>query len=184
MRGNLRSSAVAERARPARVTRVHRTTTTATLLVTVAVSALSGCTTVQPASGPADGARPSAGRPDGPADPRVVQAPAREALEMIGPTPSPGDASEEPRRTARPTAPARSEPPAARPEPRSRPARPEAPRRPGGTSQKPRVEAPDVPSLTGGGTGTQSDVCSLGRQYGGWRPGSPEAAICEQTYGR
>ncbi|WP_373298801.1 hypothetical protein [Streptomyces flaveolus] len=163
---------------------MHRTTTTATLLVTVAVSALSGCTTVQPASGPADGARPSAGRPDGPADPRVVQAPAREALEMIGPTPSPGDASEEPRRTARPTAPARSEPPAARPEPRSRPARPEAPRRPGGTSQKPRVEAPDVPSLTGGGTGTQSDVCSLGRQYGGWRPGSPEAAICEQTYGR
>ncbi|WP_435796922.1 hypothetical protein [Streptomyces flaveolus] len=166
------------------MTRVHRTTTTATLLVTVAVSALSGCTTVQPASVPAGGAHPSAPRPDGPADPRAVQAPAREALEMIGPSPSPGRASDEPRRTARPTAPARSEPPAARPEPRSRPARPEAPRRPGGTSREPRVDAPDVPRLTGGGTGTESDVCSLGRQYGGWRPGSPEAAICEQTYGR
>ncbi|MFE2282270.1 hypothetical protein ACFXAE_34575 [Streptomyces sp. NPDC059454] len=27
------------------------------------------------------------------------------------------------------------------------------------------------------------DVCALGRQYGGWRPGSQEAAICEKTYG-
>ncbi|MGW4454176.1 hypothetical protein ACWELY_34915, partial [Streptomyces sp. NPDC004599] len=28
------------------------------------------------------------------------------------------------------------------------------------------------------------DVCALGRQYGGWRGGSPESEICEQTYGR
>jgi hypothetical protein len=184
VRGNLRSSAAAERVRPARVARVHRTTTTATLLVTVAVSALSGCTTVQPASGPAAGARPSAPRSDGPAEPRVVQAPAREALEMIGPSPSPGRASDAPRRTARATDPPRREPPAARPEPRPGPARPEAPRRPGGTAKEPRVDVPDLPGLTGGGTGTGAGVCSLGRQYGGWRPGSPEAVICEQTYGR
>ncbi len=29
-----------------------------------------------------------------------------------------------------------------------------------------------------------ADLCALGRQYGGWRPGSREAAICEETYGR
>ncbi|MGW4735428.1 hypothetical protein ACWEQC_40860, partial [Streptomyces shenzhenensis] len=60
---------------------MHRTTTAAALLVTVAVSALSGCVTVQhpPTAGPpsAASARPSAPRPDGSAEPRVVQAPAR-----------------------------------------------------------------------------------------------------------
>ncbi|MEU9589113.1 hypothetical protein ACGF7W_14325 [Streptomyces sp. NPDC048219] len=162
---------------------MHRTTTTATLLVTVALAALSGCTTVQPASGPAAGARSSAPRPDGPAGPRVVQAPAREALERTGPSPSPARASEEPRRADRPTAPASRKPPAARPEPRPRPARPEASRRPGGTAREPRAGVPDLPRPAGGGTGTEADVCSLGKQYGGWRPGSPEAVICERTYG-
>lgn len=28
-----------------------------------------------------------------------------------------------------------------------------------------------------------ADVCALGRRYGGWRPGSPEAAICGRVYG-
>ncbi|MET9191145.1 hypothetical protein ABZX63_38635 [Streptomyces tendae] len=32
-------------------------------------------------------------------------------------------------------------------------------------------------------TGGKADVCSLGKQYGGWRPGSPEARICEDAYG-
>ncbi|MBO4257954.1 hypothetical protein GRC12_29375, partial [Streptomyces griseorubiginosus] len=47
MRGILRSSAVRRPVADAIVARVHRTTTTATLLVTVAVMALSGCVTVQ-----------------------------------------------------------------------------------------------------------------------------------------
>ncbi|MEU3661220.1 hypothetical protein AB0E77_15900 [Streptomyces sp. NPDC032940] len=162
---------------------MHRTTTTATLLLTVAVSALSGCTTVQPASGPAAGARPSAPHPDGPAAPRVVQAPAREALEMI-PSPPADRATEQPRRTARPTPTASRTPPAARPEPRPRPARPQAPRRPGRTTQAPRVDVPGLGGPAGGSTGTGAGLCSLGRQYGGWQPGSPEAVICEQTYGR
>ncbi|MER6633057.1 hypothetical protein ABT301_33370, partial [Streptomyces sp. NPDC000987] len=77
--------------------RVHRTTTTATLLLTVAVSALAGCVTVQrpPASGP-----PVAPRPE----PRTVQAPAREALTTTSPS-----------RPAR--APERTRPAAGRPAP-------------------------------------------------------------------
>ncbi|MFE1024873.1 hypothetical protein ACFW5I_09955 [Streptomyces sp. NPDC058818] len=171
---------------------MHRTTTTATLLVTVAVSALTGCTTVQgptAADPSAAGARSSAPRPDGPSEPRVVQAPAREALEMIGPSgPSrtPDHASGEPRRTASPeAAPPQRKPPAtrARPEQRPRTAHPGAPEREQGRERS-RVEVPDVPRPTGRGTGENTDVCSLGRQYGGWRPGSPEAVICEQAYGR
>jgi hypothetical protein len=27
------------------------------------------------------------------------------------------------------------------------------------------------------------DVCALGRKYGGWRADSPEATICQGTYG-
>ncbi|MET9745443.1 hypothetical protein ABZZ92_07015 [Streptomyces ardesiacus] len=41
-----------------------------------------------------------------------------------------------------------------------------------------------MPGASGQGTGGKADVCSLGKQYGGWRPGSPEARICEQAYGR
>ncbi|WP_123622293.1 hypothetical protein [Streptomyces sp. SAI-097] len=161
--------------------RVHRTTTTATLLVTVAVSALTGCTTVSgpaPADPSAPGARSSAPRPEGPAEPRVVQAPAREALEMIGPSPS-SEHTGEPRRTRPPAAPHR--PPATR-APAPRPARPAPPahtRAP--EPSRPRV--PDLPRVSGEGTGGKADVCSLGKQYGGWRPGSPEARICEQAYG-
>ncbi|MFF0200106.1 hypothetical protein [Streptomyces sp. NPDC005017] len=29
-----------------------------------------------------------------------------------------------------------------------------------------------------------TDVCALGRKYGGWRADSPEARVCEQAYGR
>ncbi|MEU0457308.1 hypothetical protein ABZ322_30855, partial [Streptomyces sp. NPDC006129] len=29
-----------------------------------------------------------------------------------------------------------------------------------------------------------TDVCALGRRYGGWRADSPEATICQDTYGR
>ncbi|MGW8063002.1 hypothetical protein ACVV2G_12135 [Streptomyces ziwulingensis] len=165
---------------------MHRTTTTATLLLTMAVSTLAGCTTVRgPASAdpPAAGVHSSAPRPDGPAQPRVVQAPAREALEMTGPSRTPGHASGEPRRTAPPAALPRPTPPAARRERQPRPARPEAPKRPHPPS-RPGAEmpaGPETPPRTD--TGANADVCSLGKQYGGWRPGSPEAVICEQAYG-
>ncbi|WP_414820357.1 hypothetical protein [Streptomyces violaceoruber] len=42
---------------------------------------------------------------------------------------------------------------------------------------------PELPGGTGAGTGGKADVCSLGKQYGGWRSGSPEARICEHAYG-
>ncbi|MET8571129.1 hypothetical protein [Streptomyces sp. NPDC004783] len=148
--------------------------------MTVAVSALAGCTTVQPppAPGPAAGAaHSSAPRPDGGAE-RLVRSPARDALDLIGPSRVPDRA----RRAPSPSAPskpsARPAPPAARPEPAPRP------KAPGGrTGPGPRVTVPAVPPAARG-IGPTTDVCSLGERYGGWRPGSREAVICERAYGR
>ncbi|WP_329341583.1 hypothetical protein OG866_36945 [Streptomyces sp. NBC_00663] len=159
---------------------MHRTTTTATLLVTVAVSALSGCVTVQRPVAPGPPATPSlpaAPRPDGRAEPQIVQAPAREALELIGPS-----------REAKPDTPAthRAAPPSAARQPAQQPPRPhpEHPAHPEARHpqhpQHPHVEIPDVATVVP----KNPDVCGLGRQYGGWRKDSPEARICEQTYGR
>ncbi|MEU6551831.1 hypothetical protein ABZ915_16335 [Streptomyces sp. NPDC046915] len=160
---------------------MHRTTTTAALLATVAVSALSGCVTVQrpPTSGPPPGTAPSqtsASRPDGSTRPRIVQAPAREALEMVGPS----------RRPGRPAAPTPHRPPAP-PVPRQQPprvTRPQPPRKP---PEQPRGKIPgaskSVPDSAPRSLPKNPDVCALGKQYGGWRPGSPEAVICDQAYG-
>ncbi|MEV1067613.1 hypothetical protein [Streptomyces sp. NPDC050263] len=158
---------------------MHRTTTTATLLVTVAFSALSGCMTVQspPAPGPAMApSRPSVPRPDGRAETQIVQAPAREALEMIAPSRKPEPtAPATPAQRRRTAAAPAEQPPAPRSRPHSRPPHP-APRR----HAPPRVELPDVEAEVRRNT----DVCALGRKYGGWRQDSPEAVICEQAYGR
>jgi hypothetical protein len=152
---------------------VYRTTTTATLLVAVAVTALSGCVTVQrpPASG-----SPSA--PSGPATPQkddkggsqIVQAPGREALARVGPShkPSPDAATRHPvsppPRAVAPPAPPRHVHPAPRPEPRH---------------PKPRVAAPPgTPALP-----KRSDVCAPGSKYGGWNADSPASVICMKTYG-
>ena len=159
MRGMLCLSGLRRAAAASRVDRVHRTTTTATLLVTVAVSALSGCMTVQrplapgPVGAPSQGSQP---RPVGGNETEVVQAPAREALEMVGPSrrPSKKPASPSRRAAAPPGTPERSTPPG---DGRGR-------------------------AAANGDTG--ADLCALGRQYGGWRPGSREATICEETYGR
>ncbi|MFF8732506.1 hypothetical protein ACF073_39500 [Streptomyces sp. NPDC015171] len=152
-------------------------TTTAALLVTVAVTALSGCVTVRhpvTPGAPADTApsQPTAPRPDGSAEPRVVQAPAVEALEMVGPSRHP-ERSRPPARHRPPAAPQAAHRPAAPPEPPHAGRHPDRPRRPVAGVPAP---APAVPS--------SPDVCALGKMYGGWRKDSPEARICERTYGR
>ncbi|MFF4805845.1 hypothetical protein ACFY1U_46985 [Streptomyces sp. NPDC001351] len=152
---------------------MHRTTTTATLLVTVAVSALAGCVTIErpPASGPPPApSPPSAPYPDDQGSTQIVQAPVREALEGTAPS---GRPERKP--------PGRQGPPAAQPaaphphpRPRPRPAHPEP-----GHHGRPRVELPDMPEPAP----KHTDVCALGRTYGGWRADSPEAVICKQAYG-
>ncbi|MFF4350030.1 hypothetical protein [Streptomyces sp. NPDC001530] len=152
---------------------MHRTKTTATLLVTVAVTALSGCVTVQrsPAPGPQPTpARPAAPHPDGRAEPQVVQAPAREALELIGPSRKPSPRAATPHRAAPPPPAAASVPSPHRPHPAPHP----EPRR-----SEPRVAVPPVSTELP----QNSDVCALGRKYGGWRADSPETVICKGTYG-
>ncbi|WP_307162093.1 hypothetical protein [Streptomyces rishiriensis] len=112
---------------------------------------------------------------------QVVQAPAREALEMVGPSRKPEpDAPASPAQRRRTTGAAAGAggsgpPPSSRTPPHSRPAQPEARRR-----ALPRVELPDLEEEVRGNT----DVCALGRRYGGWQGDSPEASICEQAYGR
>ncbi|MEU1938256.1 hypothetical protein ACH49O_16160 [Streptomyces coeruleorubidus] len=171
---------------------MHRTTTTATLLVTVAVSALTGCTTVRhpPVPGPpAAPSRPSASQPGERTETQIVQAPAREALQLI-------EESRRPEPTAaasRPATPPAASPERMRPPPgtrdvRPRPARPErrdpAPRSP----RRPHTDLPDVSQSVRQNVSENvpdhTDVCALGRRYGGWRADSPEATICRDTYGR
>ncbi|MER5435322.1 hypothetical protein [Streptomyces sp. NPDC002588] len=163
---------------------MHRTTTTATLLLTMALSALSGCVTVQrpPVPGPpAAVPSPASGpRPEGQAELQVVQAPAREALEMVG-TPRTGEATTLRKRRQPPAAAAPAErPPSSRTHPRRQHTHPwpahSQPRR----HHRPPVEIPEVAAEVRRDT----DVCALGRQYGAWRSDSPQSVICEQTYGR
>ncbi|MFI5978207.1 hypothetical protein [Streptomyces sp. NPDC051452] len=156
---------------------MHRSTTIAALLVAVAVSALSGCVTVErpPIPGSASDSAPSrraAARPDGSAGPRAVQAPAREALEMVGPSRHPGQPSP-PRPPAAP--PAAHRPPAAA----AVPAAPTHPRPRPDHRRRPHGRVPHVPRPAPGAP----DVCALGRTYGGWRGDSPESVICDRTYG-
>ncbi|MFD9396658.1 hypothetical protein ACFWBB_39775 [Streptomyces sp. NPDC060000] len=164
---------------------MHRTTTTtATLLVTVAVSALAGCVTIQHPAAPGPvvaPSRPSGPRPEGRAEVQVVQAPAREALEMVGPSRGPEPAApQQLRRTpAVPGAGGAGQPPSPRSRPHSRPyTRPERPE--ARRHAQPRAEVPDAQEEVGGNT----DVCALGKRYGGWQGDSPQASICRQAYGR
>lgn len=178
MRGNLRSCGVARATGAARVARVHRTTTTATLLVTVALSALSGCVSVQRPPVPAPAApgpsQPPVPRPEGRAGTQIVQAPAREALEMVEPSrkQEPRTSAQRPRTAEEPPD---GRPPSTRTGPHERAAGPQ-PRR----NARPRVEIPDVEAEVRG----NADVCALGEKYGGWRGDSPQSTICEQAYGR
>ncbi|MFG3367421.1 hypothetical protein ACGF0K_20890 [Streptomyces sp. NPDC048156] len=154
---------------------MHRSTTSAALLLTVAATAaaVSGCVSVRqpepPAASSGPSAVPAAPRPDGRAKPQVVQAPVREALDRMGRTPPPHSPSPEPTRPPRPPQPPRQEAPH-RPGP-DRAARPAAP-----PPRHPHTAAPAAPGVPG-------DVCALGNQYGKWNPDSPEARICRETYG-
>ncbi|MCK8437070.1 hypothetical protein G3I77_29935 [Streptomyces sp. D2-8] len=161
--------------------------------MTVAVSALSGCTTVPhpPAPGPsAAPSRPSAPQPEGEAEAQIVQAPAREALQLIE------EASHRPEpavSASRPATPPAASPERGTPQPgrrdvRPRPARPE---RPEPAPRGPRRSQADLPDVSESvrqnvrkSVSNSSDVCALGRRYGGWRADSPEATICRDTYGR
>ncbi|MFJ5305105.1 hypothetical protein [Streptomyces sp. NPDC088350] len=160
---------------------MHRTTTTATLLVTVAVSALSGCVTVQrpPALAPAaPPSQASVPRPDGSAEPQVVQAPAREALELIDPSHRPKPAPHPPHRA--PAVPPKA---AQAPVPRAHP-RPQPHPRPHPEPRHPRQPGADIPDVVKSVPKNTADVCALGRKYGGWKPDSPQSVICGQTYSR
>jgi hypothetical protein len=187
--GILRRSAAPPRAGRTRVARVHRTTTTATLLVTVAVSALAGCTTVRhpPVPGPSTApSRPEAPQPEGRTETQIVQAPAREALQLIEESRRPEPTASASRPATPPAAsPERMRPPSGTRDARPRPARPEpAPR----SSRRPHTGLPDVSESVRQdvheNVPDNTDVCALGRRYGGWRADSPEATICRDTYGR
>ncbi|MFJ8594124.1 hypothetical protein [Streptomyces sp. NPDC093598] len=172
---------------------MHRTTTTATLLVTVAVSALSGCTTVPhpPAPGPsAVPSGPSAPQPEREAETQVVQAPAREALQLIE------EASRRPEPAAsvpRPATPPAASPERGQPQPGHRGVRPHPPRpeRPEPAPHGPQRSHAGLPDVSESvrrdvekSVPDSSHVCALGRRYGGWRADSPEATICRDAYGR
>ncbi|MFD8519625.1 hypothetical protein [Streptomyces capillispiralis] len=163
---------------------MHRTTTTATLLVTVAVSALSGCVTVQRPLAPGAGTAPSQRtepRPVGQNETQVVQAPAREALEMIGPSRPPKASASPSHRAAPTTEPRRDAPPGHR----TGQTRPAGPGSGGhGRTPGPPVDLPGVAESMHGDASGRPDLCALGRKYGGWRADSPEAAICRDAYGR
>ncbi|MEV1046313.1 hypothetical protein [Streptomyces sp. NPDC049916] len=160
---------------------MQRTTITARLLVGLAVTAASGCVSVTPPAGP-----PGAPRPPGTAAPvqdvapQIVQPPAREALEVVEDAAPPAALPPAPAPPA--TSGARSDPGRAGPPPARD--RGDPPRRaPARVPVAPPVVVPSPPALRLSG-GRGADVCALGRAFGDWSPGSRQARICEQAYGR
>ncbi|MFJ4715195.1 hypothetical protein [Streptomyces sp. NPDC088785] len=153
-----------------------RTTSSASLLLTAAAAAVaaataSGCVHVGAPYAPAAPTPPAmapAPSPEGHADERpLVQGPAREALQRSEPSPHRSPVARRPAEPPRP--PVRHAVPAPRHAPHpAAPAHPTAPR-----AERPAVPAPPP----------RTDVCALGRQYGGWAPDSPQAVICKDTYG-
>ncbi|MFI8815450.1 MULTISPECIES: hypothetical protein [unclassified Streptomyces] len=155
---------------------MHRTRITAKILVAVAVTAVSGCVSVEPSAELPP--RPGVGRPVQDVAPQIVQPPAREALEALpDPTPSPSSA---PPPSAGSTGAPSGTPRFVPRTPRQREAA--APPRQRAPLQLPRIPRPEsraVPRAPATGAG----VCALGRGYGGWPAGSPQSTICDRTYG-
>ncbi|MEU0030171.1 hypothetical protein [Streptomyces sp. NPDC006335] len=146
-----------------------------------------------PTTAPSQLPGPGDARPDGQAEPQIVQAPAQEALSMIDPSPS----SKPDGTTSRDKAPGAGWAPAhphgrqpthAHPSHPERPARrahPEPWRPDAPHHRRPPVEIPDVArSVPKSVPKGPQDVCAMGRKYGRWQEGSPESVICDQTYGR
>ncbi|MEE1768232.1 hypothetical protein PUR34_08585 [Streptomyces sp. JV185] len=150
---------------------MQRTRITVSLLVGVAVTALSGCVSVEPRADV-----PPRPRNSGPAQDLTPQAVLPPVHDSLGAVPDPEPSASAPR-------PANTAPP-----PRTRRAAPRAPQqrrqevtRPRPHRAPPAVTAPaPVPPAPVPGTG----VCALGRGYGHWPAGSPQSRICDDTYGR
>ncbi|MFD4744458.1 hypothetical protein ACF1BA_24130 [Streptomyces rubiginosohelvolus] len=158
---------------------MQRTRITAKLLVGLAVTAVSGCVSVAPGTVPSPPPGPGATGPAQDVAPQIVQPPAREGLEVVP------DPSRPPARPSSPAPPAAGSPAEARPAgpvgAARRPERADPPRRaPDRAPRVPSVTVPALPRVPGGG----ADVCALGRGYGGWPAGSPQARICSEAYGR
>ncbi|OAH15510.1 hypothetical protein STSP_11120 [Streptomyces jeddahensis] len=145
------------------------------MMAATAVPALSGCVTVerssaprlQPSTAPSPLASP-APKSGEKAEPQIVQAPAREALELI----------ESSRRASPPSGPHTSGPASPRPAPRRSHHHPEPSTRPKVPRFQPRPAQP-LPDHHSG-----MDFCDLGREYGRWQPNSPQEAACRDMYGR
>nr|WP_203709787.1 hypothetical protein [Streptomyces anulatus] len=147
-------------------------------MVGLTVTALSGCVSVEPRALPSP--RPDATGPAQDVAPQIVQSPAREVLEAV---PDPSRPAALPPSPAPPAVAAPSEAPRTGPAGASRPrerADPPGSRTPRRVTGVPSVTVPALPRVGVGGT----DVCALGRGYGGWPAGSPESRICSGTYGR
>ncbi|MFV5997197.1 hypothetical protein ACNPQM_33605 [Streptomyces sp. NPDC056231] len=148
---------------------MQRTSITVKLLVGVAVTAVTGCVSVEPRPGIAP--RSETSRPIQDLAPQVVGPPVRDTLEAIpDPKPSP-KASGRPAKVRSDTQNTAPRAPQQREHvgvPRARHAPPT------------NARVPNPPAVPATGT----SVCALGRAYGGWSAGSPEARICEDTYGR
>ncbi|MFF0289988.1 hypothetical protein [Streptomyces sp. NPDC005262] len=150
---------------------MQRTRIAVQLLVGVAVTAVSGCVSVEPQPGLAP--RPQTSRTVQDLAPQIVRPPVRDTLEAL-PDPKPSEAA---------SGPATGVPPETR---RGAARAPRQRQHPGVTgpwsAHVPRAvptQVPDLPSSPATGT----DVCALGRGYGGWPAGSPQSRICEDTYG-
>ncbi|MFE2935022.1 hypothetical protein [Streptomyces sp. NPDC059278] len=155
---------------------MQRTRITVNLLMGVAVTALSGCVSVQPQ--PDVPPRPRASGPAQDLAPQIVLPPVHDSLGVV-PTPTPSASASTSRRAhAAPPDTGRTVPRAPRQQ-----WRPAAPRpRPHGAPPVPPAAAVPAPALPAPVPG--SDVCALGRGYGRWPAGSPQSRICDDTYGR
>ncbi|MDX3735563.1 hypothetical protein PV681_08750 [Streptomyces sp. ID01-15D] len=158
---------------------MQRTRIAVKLLVGLAATAVSGCVSVAPGTVPSPPPGPGATGPAQDVAAQIVQPPAREGLEVV-PDPSPPPAW-----PSSPAPPAAGSPAevrgagpvgAARPPERADPPQRRAPDR---APRVPSVSVPVLPRVPGG-----ADVCALGRGYGGWPAGSPQARICSEAYGR
>lgn len=165
---------------------MHTTRTSTKLLLSVAgaVSAVSGCVNVTPASMQPAGAPGTTGAASPRHDPRggpgaavEVQAPALEALKAVPREPT-ASATGTGRAPAGAAAPATAPPVPDIPEPRKPAERPAGGKsagpapRPAAQAELPREVMDQLPVRP-------ADVCALGRARGRWTPDSPESRICE-----